>query len=75
MSGPTICRDCDNVVASSRKGNQRPTQWLCRAHPRRFAEGFVDPDWWIENEPFVRCQEINRGTCPAFTPLPAGGAS
>lgn len=62
---PTICKFCDNVVAETRK--LRPTQWLCRAFPRRFAEGFVDPEWWIENEPFSRCETLNRGCCPAFT--------
>lgn len=63
-NAPTICRDCDNVVDSTRKG--RPTSWLCHAYPRRFAEGFVDPDWWVENEPFMRCSDINRGSCPSF---------
>lgn len=74
MSAPTICRDCDNVVSSTR--SQRPTSWLCRMFPRRHTEGFVHPTWWIENEPFQRCQDLNRGSCPVFTPIrvaPEGG--
>jgi hypothetical protein len=64
MNEPTVCKQCDRVEESSRK--RRPTQWLCTAFPRKFAEGFVDPDWWIENEPYQRCMDINRGCCPMF---------
>ena len=66
MNKPTICKDCDRVVPDTRK--LRPTQWLCGAFPRKFAEGFVDPGWWVENEPYQRCVDINRGCCPVFEP-------
>lgn len=73
MIAPTMCSDCDNVEATSRK--QSPRNWLCRMHKRRHAEGFISPTYWVENEPFLRCANVNAGSCPLFTPLrkPEGG--
>jgi hypothetical protein len=31
-------------------------------------QGFVDPDWWVENDPFLRCKDVNGGLCPLFEP-------
>ena len=67
QAAPTLCSDCDNVEAGSRKTN--PRNWLCRMHKRRHAEGFISPTYWAENEPFLRCVNVNAGSCPLFTPL------
>lgn len=64
----TYCRDCDNVVEDTRK--RMPYQWLCRCFPRVEGGGFVDPEKWVKDEPFMRCTDINGGDCPLFKPIP-----
>lgn len=61
---PTWCRDCDHVVEDTRKRN--PTQWLCSRHKRLEGQGFVSPEWWTDQEPFLRCKDVNGGLCPLF---------
>ena len=63
---PTFCRDCDNVVEETRKRSVH--SWLCSKHKRLEGQGFIDPDWWAENEPFLKCTAVNGGMCPLFTP-------
>lgn len=63
---PTFCRDCDHVEASSRK--RHPTQWVCLRHKRLEGQGFVDPELWIESDPFLRCKDVNGGLCELFEP-------
>jgi hypothetical protein len=31
-------------------------------------QGFVDPDLWIEMEPFLKCSVVNGGLCLLFEP-------
>lgn len=73
MNGPTLCADCANVEAGSRK--QSPHRWLCRMHKRAYGGSFISPGWWVENEPFLRCVNTNGGACPLFTPLSDGEAA
>jgi hypothetical protein len=63
---PTFCRDCDHVVEDTRK--RSPHQWLCGRHKRLEGQGFVDPDLWIEMEPFLKCSVVNGGICLLFEP-------
>lgn len=63
---PTFCRDCDHVVEDTRK--RSPHQWLCGRHKRLEGQGFVDPDLWIETDPFLRCKDVNGGACELFDP-------
>lgn len=63
---PTICRDCDNVEAVSRK--DAPYRWLCTKFPRVGEYGFVNPEYWDAKEPYNKCMNINLGSCPLFTP-------
>jgi len=63
---PTLCSECDNVVAETRK--RTPPQWLCSKFPRLEGMGFVAPKIWAEQEPFMRCGGINGGACCCFTP-------
>lgn len=60
----TYCLDCDNVVEASRK--RTPRNWLCSKFPRVEGGGFVAPDAWVAEEPFMRCVHINGGDCPLF---------
>jgi hypothetical protein len=30
--------------------------------------GFVDPQMWVDQEPFMKCSQINGGDCPLWTP-------
>lgn len=60
---PTYCRDCDLVHAETRK--LKPWQWRCMAHRDRGGYGFVDPDY-LDDPPYVKCDNINRGDCPNF---------
>ena len=62
----TYCRECDNVVQDTRK--RHPAQWLCSCFPRVEGGGFVDPERWVNDEPFMKCMHINGGQCPLFTP-------
>lgn len=64
----TFCRNCDHVVEDTRK--RHPQQWLCSRFPRVEGGGFVDPEKWVTDEPFMRCKDINGGNCPLFTPIP-----
>lgn len=66
MMRPTFCRECDHVVEETRK--RGPHQWLCGLHKRIEGQGFVDPEWWVENEPFLKCVNVNGGACPLFEP-------
>ena len=69
MSKPyTYCRDCDNVVAETRK--RHPASWLCLRFPRVEGGGFVHPQQWVETEPYMKCGQINGGYCPLWTPIP-----
>lgn len=63
---PTFCRNCDHVVEDTRK--RSPHQWLCGRHKRLEGQGFVDPDLWIEMEPFLKCSAVNGGICELFEP-------
>lgn len=67
MKAYTYCRDCDHVVADSRK--RHPAAWLCSRFPRVEGGGFVDPEKWVTDEPFMKCKDINGGACPLFTPI------
>ena len=60
---PTYCKDCKHVHPNSAK---HVRSWLCAKFPCLEGNGFVDPDWWAENEPFNRCVNINKGFCPVF---------
>lgn len=72
MSKPyTYCRDCDNVVSDSRR--RHPSGWLCRKFKRVEGGGFVDPQMWVDQEPFMKCSQINGGDCPLWTPRPNTG--
>lgn len=64
---PTFCSQCEWVVAESRK--RHPGQWLCSRHKRLDGHGFVDPDYWSNEEPFLKCRDTNHGACPLFTPI------
>lgn len=63
---PTLCRECEHVEAVSRK--QPPHRWLCLMHRRLADPGFVDPDWWTNNAPFLFCKDVNAGACLLFEP-------
>mgnify|MGYP001607881414 CR=1 FL=1 len=63
---PTFCRDCEWVVAESRK--RSVMQWLCMRHKRLEGQGFVHPEYWAESEPFLRCKDVNGGLCELFEP-------
>lgn len=62
----TFCSLCEHVEAGSRK--QNPHSWLCTQCPRLEGMGFVSPDWWAKNEPFMRCNGVNGGACKLFKP-------
>lgn len=61
---PTYCHACDHVVEDTRK--RSPHQWLCNRHKRLEGQGFVHPDYWTSEEPFLRCSAVNGGLCPLF---------
>lgn len=61
----TYCSQCDNLCQSTAK--RHPAQWQCIKFPRINGFGFMSQDW-IE-EPYMRCQGINGGHCPLFTPI------
>lgn len=63
---PTYCCDCDHLHPDSRK--QNPHSWLCMKFPRLEGMGFVSPDWWAKNEPYMRCAGINGGLCATYKP-------
>jgi hypothetical protein len=67
---PTLCEDCDNVHAETRK--RSPSSWLCTKFPRLEGMGFVAPKVWAEQEPFMRCVGINGGHCALWAPRRAG---
>lgn len=62
----TFCKDCDYVAEDTRK--RHPSQWLCLKHKRLEGHGFVDPDYWAEHEPYLKCVNVNGGACPLFEP-------
>lgn len=64
----TYCEECDHVEPASRK--RSPTQWVCLKFPRVEGGGFVAPTVWADQEPFMRCVNINGGYCPLFQPRP-----
>jgi hypothetical protein len=65
---PTLCSECDNQHPATRK--LHPEQRLCLMFPRlEGGNGFVDPKWLTENEPYMRCAKINGGACVCFMPL------
>lgn len=57
---PTMCEDCDNVTAATRKLYE--SQWTCIRHPR-LPSGFVKAD---ADQPYMRCVGINGGKCPLW---------
>lgn len=61
---PTFCEECQFVEPGSRK--RSPIYWLCTRFPRTEGMGFVSPNWWVENEPYMKCVNINGGACPLF---------
>lgn len=61
---PTYCRDCDHVEPQSRK--QHPRLWLCLQHPNIEGMGFVDPDTWVKEQPYLYCRNVNGGRCPLW---------
>jgi hypothetical protein len=63
-TGPTYCETCDNVHPDTLK--RSPTSWLCVKFPRLSGQGFVAPNVWTEQEPFMRCININGGVCPMY---------
>lgn len=65
----TYCSECDNVVADTRK--RHPATWRCSKFPLIEGGGFVVPDIWVTDEPFMKCKDINGGACPLFTPKEA----
>lgn len=65
-NGPHFCRDCDHVDPASRKKAQY--HWLCLRHRRLEGQGFVDPDTWVENEPYLKCKDVNGGICELYSP-------
>lgn len=67
---PTFCRDCDHVAEDSRK--RHVSQWLCLRHKRLEGQGFVDPDYWADQEPYLKCRDVNGGLCPLFSPRREG---
>lgn len=62
----TFCVDCRHVHEDSRK--RSPTQWLCSRHKRLEGMGFVHPQYWTNEEPFLKCNAVNAGACPLFEP-------
>lgn len=64
----TLCEDCDNLEAQSAKSH--PRTWICRKFPRLDGKSFLSETYWGRNEPFMRCEGINGGACPLFTPRP-----
>lgn len=64
---PTFCTQCDNVVAETRK--RHPSGWLCIRHKRLEGMGFVNPEYWSNDEPYLKCKDVNSGACPLFTPI------
>lgn len=64
---PTLCSECDNVAANSRKGH--PRYWQCTRHKRFPAFGFVIGKAWEEMAPYGYCRDLNLGFCPLFSPL------
>ena len=69
-SEPTYCRDCQNVESGTRK--QPPYRWRCLKHPRLEGFGFVTPDLWDDEPPFLRCVDVNGGACVLFERLLPG---
>lgn len=61
----TICSECDHVTSDTRK--KSPPQWTCIKHKRMPGGSFVDPDTWVEHEPYLRCVNLNAGACPLWT--------
>lgn len=66
-NGPTICEDCDLVDPQTRK--KHGALWLCLASPRLEGMGFVKREEWVNNEPYLRCKDVNGGACRNFKPL------
>lgn len=66
MNRVTLCSDCDCVTAETRK--QSPMRWTCIRHKRVQGGTFVDPDGWLEHEPYLLCRNTNAGACPLWTP-------
>lgn len=63
----TTCDTCDHVEPTSRKGQSR--NWLCLKHKRLpGAGGFVTGEVWEKDDPYLRCQAVNGGSCPLWTP-------
>jgi hypothetical protein len=60
----TFCEDCEHLHGASK--NLHPRLWLCNKFPRLEGQGFVARKAWAENEPFMRCVNINGGLCPCF---------
>jgi hypothetical protein len=63
---PTLCSECDNVAASSRKDH--PRYWQCLKHKRFPGHGFVSGRDWEGAPPYGYCKDLNLGFCPLFTP-------
>jgi hypothetical protein len=61
---PTFCHDCEHVSDETRK--RSPHGWLCLKHKRLEGQGFVHPDYWSNEEPYLRCKDVNGGLCPLF---------
>lgn len=60
----TYCEECENVEPNSRK--RSPSSWVCLKFPRVEGGGFVAPNVWASEEPFLRCTGINGGACPMW---------
>ena len=55
------CQDCKHADKTG------PTwSWLCRKHPSQQGFGFVTREWWDKDAPFLRCKDVNAGSCPLF---------
>lgn len=63
---PTICRDCDMVHSDTR--SKPPFQWRCMKHPAPLYGGVVNPDY-TPDPPYLKCERVNNGACPFWTPL------
>jgi hypothetical protein len=62
---PTLCVECDLVHPDTL--SKPPFAWRCMAAPAPLWGGFVNP-LYTPDPPYQRCQDLNGGTCPHWTP-------
>lgn len=59
----TYCSECDNV----QNPKDHWARWLCVKFPRLVEAGFVTKEY-RETDLYMRCKDINGGSCPMFKP-------